>query len=70
MTLYIARDEDGGLYLFNNKPIKDEDGYWIDSVDLRKDYLSDLDRNWFCEVTYENSPQKVKLTLCNQIEME
>lgn len=70
MTLYIARDEDGGLYLFNNKPIKDEDGYWIDSVDLRKDYLSDLDRNWFCEVTYENSPQEVKLTLCNQIEIE
>lgn len=67
MTLYIARDEDGGLYLFNNKPIKDEDGYWIDSVDLRKDYLSDLDRNWFCEVTYENSPCEVKLMLAEPI---
>lgn len=61
--LWIAREQDGDLYLFNNKPIRDEDGYWVDSVDLRKDYLSDIDRDWFCEVTYENSPREVELAL-------
>ena len=68
-NLWIARDENGGLYLYNNKPItqifgkeiffKSNDG---DNSEIK------IDSNLYPEVTFENSPQqleiKTKLTFC------
>ena len=66
MKLWIARDKDGGLYLYNYKPCKNEtlerftcsiksNGEWSEEYELNS-YL-------FPEVTFENSPMEVELKL-------
>lgn len=68
MELWAARDKDGGLYLYNYKPAKNEflgrftccikpDGRWSEEYELNSQLLPDL--------VYENSPQEVELTLPN-----
>ena len=79
--LWVARDKNGYLYLYNNKPIRtkegtefenDYDSGYVDSI--YKDYLEidkgyiEIDSELFPEVTWENSPQQVKLTLVNNDE--
>ena len=60
MELWIARDKNGTLKLWFNKPVKQKyqfynnDGFFI------------LDEKLFPEVTFENSPQKVKLELIKE----
>ena len=61
-TLYIARDENGGLYLYNNKPIKEK----FMNQDFFKPNKGDydeikIDSTLFPEVTFENSPQQLVL---------
>ena len=62
MKMWIARDEDGRLYLHPIKP------YLIDTP--FNDYWNNEDENWmqlredsFPEVTFENSPMEVELKL-------
>ena len=66
MKLWIARDKDNALWLYNAKPIKNEslgafvgtgfeNGYWCEEYSL--------DEESFPEVTFENSPQEVELKL-------
>lgn len=65
MTLWIARNQDGSLWLHEEKPslVYDEE--------LRKWYyekgcfsiLDFYDESLFYEVTFENSPQQVELKL-------
>ena len=58
MNLWIARDKDGSLYLYYEKPKK-----------CRSIFLCDvnngmwLDRNKFPEVTFENSTREIELKL-------
>lgn len=70
MELYIARDkdEDGGLFLYNNKPnfVEDEGLFLSNENSEDNDILYDgieIDPRLFPEVTWENSPQKVELKL-------
>ena len=66
MTLWIARNQDGSLWLHEEEPslVYDEE--------LRKWYyekgsfLDFYDESLFPEVTFENSPQKVKLELIKE----
>jgi len=58
MKLWIARDEDGILCLYESKPY----------LDMYNDWDSDdncfvIDNSQFPEVTFENSPQEVELKL-------
>ena len=60
MELYVARDKDGILTLFPCKPYCSESGVWYGTTDgrdlvLKKDLLP--------EVTFENSPKKIEITL-------
>ena len=60
MELYVARDKDGILTLFPCKPYCSESGVWYGETDgrdlvLKKDMLP--------EVTFENSPKKIEITL-------
>lgn len=66
MRYWIGRDKDGGLYLYNYKPRKNEilerftcsikpDGEWSEEYEL--------DSHLFPEVTFENSPQEVEIKL-------
>lgn len=63
MKLWIARDFDGLLNLYVNKPSLDSNDnmYYTDS-DMEDDYLN-IDKDLFPEVTFENSPREVELKL-------
>lgn len=66
MELYVARDEDNGLFLYLNEPERDNargvfqgqigNGY------KSSDYI-EIPANHFPSVTWENSPVKVTLNL-------
>lgn len=59
--MWIARD-DYGLWLFVNKPTKtilNGDKYFIKRDNIRYS----IDSNLFPEITFENSPKKVKFEL-------
>lgn len=60
MKLWVARDENGSLWLYNSEPKKEgyiytNNGGVGDSLFLNQDILP--------EVTFENSPQEVELKL-------
>ena len=72
MKIWAARDKDGGLYLYNYKPGKNEslgrftccikpNGEWSEEYELNSQLLPDL--------TYDNSPQEVELKLMNEKEI-
>lgn len=65
MKLWLARDENGGLKLFDKKPLKvlpsyDRSGYvWT----VPRGYINHitLDKRLYPKVTFENSPMEVEL---------
>lgn len=60
MKAWIARDKDGELYMFSHLPILCRNTYFIasDGTNSMK-----LDRNMFPEVTFEESPKKLKIKI-------
>lgn len=62
MKLWIARDKDGTLCLFREKPTLDI-YYWIDNSLGMTGCIAELLKIDFPEVTFENSPQEVELKL-------
>lgn len=71
MKIWIARDEDGYLCLYDKKPKLSEDikGVWVCG---QYDGLVDvvvLPSKMFPEVTFENSPQEVELVIKSNCEI-
>ena len=63
MKLWIARNQNGSLWLHEEKPslVYDEElGSWYYE---KGDFLGLYDESLFPEVTFENSPQQVELKL-------
>lgn len=60
MKLWIARDKDGELYLYPNKPIKGD--YRFTCGYVYDDYIT-LNSGDFPEVTFGNSPQEVEVKI-------
>lgn len=60
MKLWVARDKNNDLYLYNRLPSLD---YYGTSFDADSDEHLMLDEGSFPEVTFENSPQQVELKL-------
>lgn len=60
MKLWIARDKDGYLYLYDKKPIQDEDCF---NSNINGKYNTLLHSSYFPTVTFENSPQQVEINL-------
>lgn len=59
MKLWIARDRDGDISLYYEKPRLDKFGkFWGDAP-----FGMRLSNNSFPEITIENSPQEVELKL-------
>ena len=57
--LWIARDENGALYLYCNRPIRHKYGDKIFFVPSDNDNtIIKLDSYTYPEVTFENSPQQ------------
>ena len=60
MKLWIARNIDNTLVLFQSKPIINNNGEW-DEI-LNEDYMF-IPEYLYPEVTYENSPQMIELKI-------
>lgn len=56
-SVWIARDKNGTLAIFENKPILDIDDAWYCKND--GDDFSIVNKNMFPEVTFENSPKRL-----------
>lgn len=73
MKFWIARDENGKLWLFDKKPIlrhkNEKDCFKYSWFDMDEDGLwnSAMKDEFFPEVTFENSPQEVELKLVNDL---
>lgn len=62
MKIWIARDKDGTLCLFREKPTLDV-CYWLDHSLIMNGCIAELLKIDFPEITFENSPQQVELKL-------
>ncbi len=60
MKLWIARNDDNTLVIFQSKPILNNNHGW-DEI-LNEDYMF-IPEYLYPEVTFENSPQQVELNL-------
>ncbi len=58
--MYIARDKNNDLYLFNELPTRGSECWWapsgVDGTYLR------LDKSLCLEITWDSEPVKVKIT--------
>jgi hypothetical protein len=64
MKLWIARDKDGLLWIFEEYPIKKEKLFYpTTDITGRFTYYRSMPKDWFQEVTFENSPRQVELKL-------
>ena len=61
---YVAQDEDGGWYMYKDKPMRNEDrGIWVGSIDdpLRIPYMTvEIPDNHFWTILYEPQPYSEK----------
>lgn len=62
MKIWIARDKDGTLCIFREKPTLDV-CYWFDHSLGNNGCIAELLKTDFQEVTFENSPQEIELKL-------
>lgn len=63
MKLWIARNKDNTLVLFQSKPVLTDDLDWNEI--LNEDWMF-IPEYLYPEVTFENSPQQVKLKLIKE----
>ena len=59
MKLWIARDSDGALFLYDKKPVKGRRGFRVKLFT----HSFRISSSNFPEVTFENSPKRVKIEL-------
>lgn len=63
MVFWVARDKDGHLYLYDEKPILNGD-YFNASTNGHTTHL--FNNTLWVEITFENSPQKIKIELTKE----
>lgn len=61
MEIWIARDKNGLICLFNTKPIRHDDEFYANENLTASCFALDFDA--FPEVTWENSPKRVEVKL-------
>lgn len=63
MKLWIARDRDGSLWVYESKPILDskKEYFIIIEENFGNSLSTTLPEKWFPEITFENSPRQVEL---------
>ena len=67
MKFWIAREQDGSLWAYANKPILTKYGWRVDyGVKCDSDLLKQLHESYFPQITFENSPQQVEIKLVNE----
>lgn len=66
MELWVARDADKTLCLYTTKPWKRIGTYYHNNDFDCDDEFMTIDNKLFPEVTFENSPRKVKIELIKE----
>lgn len=67
MKLWIARNSDGEVNLFQEKPLLSESNkYFYSTLDKMKLKQTNNNRTFLKHITFENSPQKVELKLVEE----
>jgi hypothetical protein len=65
--MYLARDKNGDLYLFNERPHRGKECWWaeagVDGTYLR------LDKSLYPEVTWESDPLPVGLVVLDAADL-
>ena len=65
--LWIARDENGALFLYDEKPHLKEENPFLSVGVKYKEWIGGrffcIDDNLFSEVTFENSPKEILMIL-------
>ena len=63
--MWVARDENGRLYLWTVKPIRHKDCWWLPEQygTHISSYYVKIDSSLFPEVTWETDPRKIELNL-------
>lgn len=64
IILWIARDLDGKLYLYKDRPIKCKTHWMVDDVnpELPQFAMTELPQNWYKKITFEDKcPKRVTL---------
>ena len=56
-NVWIARDKNGTLAIFENKPILDYDNAWY--CEYADEAFSTINNELFPEITFENSPKQL-----------
>lgn len=69
MKCWAARNKRGGLKLFRFKPVREK--YWgifVHSTDRQSDWdcYADKTNRLFPEITWENSPVRVEIRICDK----
>jgi hypothetical protein len=59
LELYLARDKDNSLYLYQGKPIKYSDVF----REVLGNQVLSVPNELYPEVTFDNSPKRIKLTI-------
>lgn len=59
--MYLARDKDNDLYLFNERPHRSKDCWWA-STGIDGTYLK-MDKSLYPEVTWDSEPLAVALVI-------
>ena len=62
MEMWITRER-SGLWIYSEKPTKYEDTFGLSSVN---DKVYELDSDLFPEITFENSPKRIKIELMEE----
>ena len=67
MKLWIARDKDGDINLFQEKPFLGEGGkHFYSTQNKMKLKQTNNNRTFLKHITFENSPLEVELKLVNE----
>ena len=56
-SVWIARDKNGTLAIFENKPILDYDDAWY--CEYSDEVFNTINSEMFPEITFENSPKQL-----------
>lgn len=62
--VYLARDKDSTLCMYNHYP-KIEDGLFANDLEGRYNDFVYIESSFFPEVTFENSPVKIEIKICD-----
>ena len=61
LSVWIARDKDGEISIYKNKPWKRENEPYHNGEFDSDDYYINIDKELYPEITWENSPKEFKL---------